>query len=187
MKKRIAILSVIIVILFGVFSFIPCWSVSHLSYTCRLCDAHKDKRETRVLGLPVWISRSKLRRSPLTDIYEQYIGEPHNHEWAGGGFGRKTGTIFGPTVYSDGSHAVPPFSHLQPKLTKMALIAVSQVKDWPKEKRIALFHAILDIERTRCYENYENVANVFAEAEKGEPNEIWMNWLEKARVSKQPG
>jgi hypothetical protein len=172
-------------VLFGTFSFIPCWSASGLSYTCRLCGARKTKHVTRILGLPVRISRSKVQRSPLTDIYEQYIRLPHEHEWAGGAYWGTSGTLLGHHLHIDGAHAVPPFSILQPKLTRIALIAVSQVKDWPKEKRIALFHAILDVERTRCTEDYENVAKVFAEAEKGEPNEMWMKWLEKAKISKQ--
>ncbi len=182
MKKNIAILIGLIAVVLVIFSFIPCWRVSGRSYTCWLCGAHKTKKTTRFLGLPIWISRSAARRDFVTDIYDEYIGQQHEHEWSGGAAWYTAGTLRGRVLHGDGFHTVQPFPFWQPRLTRTALMAVEQVKDWPKEKKMKLFYTIL---HCTSREDYEDVAEIYKKTEQGQPEELWSNWLEKKKRSEQ--
>jgi len=178
MKKKNVIWIGVVAILLVVFFFVPCWRVTNRSYNCVWCGAYKSKRTTSVLAVPVWIRRSGIQRHPVTDLYDKYIGQPHEHEWAGGGYSYTLGTLRGRGLHADGFHTVQPFPTWQPALTRTALMAVAQVADWPKEERIKLFHAILDC---TSRESYEDVAEVYKRAEQGPPEELWMDWLEKKK------
>ncbi len=146
MKKAKAIFTgaVLILIFAVVFSIIPCWTVTGRSYTCRVCAASRDTVTTRIFGMPVWSKKSGVESNELTDIYDKYIREQHEHQWAGGSFWQTYGSLRGVGSCRDGVHGVKPYSPLQPRLTRIVLRAVEQVKEWPKEKRISLYYAIRD-------------------------------------------
>jgi len=182
MKWKILICCGTVVVLVGVFCFLPCWSVARRSYNCRLCAARKTTKTTRVLGVPVWVHRGDVRRCDVTELYGQYIGVPHEHEWAGGGYSRTSGTICGTALHSCGFHMVQPFPPWQRRLTYTALKAVAQVKDWSKQQRTNLFLAILDC---TSRDAYEKVAEVFAQAQKGGAKQIWRQWLDEKTGSQQ--
>jgi hypothetical protein len=128
--------------------------------------------------MPVWFRRSGIESNELTDIYDKYIGDQHEHEWAGGSFWQTYGTLRGPAFHRDGVNLVQPYHPLQPKLTRIALSAVEQVKEWPKEKRISLYYAIRDF---NDLESFPAVKEIFEKAKQGKSEELWENWLESNR------
>lgn len=166
---------VVILVFVGVFSIIPCWTVTGCPYTCRLCAASRSTVTTRIFGVPVWFSRSGVQSNELTDIYDEYIGQRHEHEWAGGSFWRTYGTLRGPAFHRDGVHLVQPYHPIQPRLTRIALRAVEQVKEWPKEKRISLYYAIRTF---NDLESFQVIKEIFEKAKQGNSEELWKNWLE---------
>ena len=181
MIKKIAILTGVIAALCVVFFFVPFCKTSK-SYTCPVCGAIRNKKVVRVFGIPIWMRRSKVQRQPVTDIYDKYIGQPHEHEWAGGGYSRTVGTLLGPGLHGDGAHTVKPYSPVQPWLTHIALTAVAQVKEWPKEERVDLYYAILDC---NDHESFPVVREIFEQAYQGNSENLWKNWLEKRKEVEQ--
>ena len=184
MKKAKAILTaaVFILILAVVFSIIPCWTVTGRSYTCRICAASRDTVTTRIFGMPVRSKRSGVESNELTDIYDKYIGEQHEHEWAGGAFWQTYGSLLGAGSCRDGVHGVKPYSLLQPQFTRIALSAVEQVQEWAKERRISLYYAIRDCNDV---ESLHTIKETFKEAKQGKSEELWENWLQSKQELEQ--
>ena len=160
MKREIIISGIVFFILLGIFfSFTPCIKKESKGYNCRLCGAQKGKRTTYVLSIPVWTTWTKIQENNLTKIYEDNIGIEHEHQWAGGGYSRTNYTLLHRGVHADGMHIVKPYIPLQRYLTNMALRAVDQVKIWPKEKKIALYYAILDCTSEASYTKIQEIYN----------------------------
>jgi len=131
--------------------------------------------------VPIWFNRSGVERNELTDIYDKYIGEQHEHEWAGGSFWETYGTLQGPGSCRDGVNIVKPYHLLQPRLTRIALSAVEQVKEWPREKRTSLYYAIRDF---NDLESFPVLKEIFEKAKLGNSEELWENWLQNKQKVK---
>jgi hypothetical protein len=77
-------------------------------------------------------------------------------------------------MFSDGAHSVPPFPRWQYILNSVALRSIEQVKDWPAERKIRLYHLIL-ARNDRDWLQEIRRMNKMAEA--GDPNRVWTGWL----------
>ncbi len=125
----------------------------------------------------------RYNERPVRDLYYRHIGKLHNHEWAGGPCSRDNGTLLGRSAHSDGYHVVPPFPAFQPRLTGMALTAVSQVQKWPQEQRIRLFEAILSC---TSREDYEALTKTLEERDRPPTEVFWEVWLVRHEQQRQP-
>ena len=145
-------------------------------YTCRICGATRDKTVTYLFGLPVWLKRAGVHPQSGTKIYEELIGEPHEHEWAGGGHSVDRGTLWGPQVHSDGSHRVAPYPIFQYNLTHTALHVVAILNESEPEFRKQVYREILKCTSPRAY---ANVLETFDRGTEDNAEEVWREWLAK--------
>lgn len=79
--KSVASLLVVCVVLFA----LGAWSTFGYGLHCVRCLAEKHANEVRLFGVPVYRSTSKLYQAP---DYELIIGQPCQHIFRKGGFGR---------------------------------------------------------------------------------------------------
>jgi hypothetical protein len=110
------------------------WRVERRAYNCAVCAAGKSRETLRIFGIPVRDVWSEPRKTPLTDIYDECIGDAHEHQQAGGGWSVTAGRLGSGRLHSDRAHAVPPFPFWQPRLTATALEAVGRVTHWPADQ-----------------------------------------------------
>jgi hypothetical protein len=155
------------------------WSVDRRGYCCAVCGAAKWRKTLSVFGITVSDVWSDPQRTSLTDIYDECIGDPHNHKWAGGGWSATVGGLANGPIYKDEVHSVPPFPFWQPRLTGTALRAVEQVRDWPAADRKQLYQSVFAC-GTR--ESGDEVVEIEKKAEAGGASIIWRQWL-NTRVS----
>ncbi len=150
-------------------------------YTCRLCGATWTKKVSYIVGIPVRWTKSKIYRQSCTQLYDEYIAEPHRHQWAGGGHSVDHGNMFGYGGHSDGAHAVPPYPIFQPHLTRIAIYAAADLMDEPAEVRKRVFHEILSC---TIPEEFQDVCETRDKSIGGDREQVWRDWL--ASRSKRP-
>ncbi len=61
----------------------------------------------------------------------------------------------------------------QPKLTSMALTAISQVEDWHKDDKIVLYSAIIDC---RDEAAYHSVVKAMEDTKTESAENVWLSW-----------
>jgi hypothetical protein len=172
-----AILACVLIVL----CVVPLWSVEYRGNGCSICGAVKSRKIVRLAGVPIWVRSSGPSTGAWTDAYTRYIGEPHEHQWAGGSIGTKE-VSFLRTIFRDGAYRVPPFPSWQGELTRLALGAVAQVGSWPPEQRKQLYHAML-ARNDRDW--FEDVRQTQAAIKGGDPNKVWADWLTRHETDNQ--
>jgi hypothetical protein len=143
-------------------------------YTCRICGATRDKTVTYLFGLPVWLKRTGVHPQSGTNIYQELIGEPHEHEWAGDGHSVDYGNIWGAARHSDGSHKVAPYPIFQYLLTNTALEVVAILSESEPEFRKRVYREILKCTNPGAY---ANVLETFDRGAGADAQEVWREWL----------
>ena len=64
-----------------------------------------------------------------------------------------------------------------------AMVAVDQVKAWPLEERRKLYHAIRG---HSDQESFEQIQEICGQADDGDPNQIWRQWLATKSHASEP-
>lgn len=90
-------------------------------------------------------------RTALTELYDKYIAEPHQHQWSGGGFGRTRKHILGSRIHTDGAHS-GQYHLYQNRLTRELLFAMELFKDEPIEFRRKVYRDLIECKDREAYE-----------------------------------
>ena len=154
MKRRSKI--IIAVLLFvpsfvGLNVFVPIYRHDHKGYNCKLCAANKLEETVHIWGLPIYKKMGSAKRTAYTELYDRYIAETHEHQWAGGGLGRYVRYLFAGGIHKDGIHNTE-YSLYQHRLSCDVLSVMALFEDEPLDFRRELYHELIECEEPEDYE-----------------------------------
>lgn len=179
-KQLAAMVAVIVVGVLGVLYVTPWWRVEVTVYGCRVCPAEKHRQITHVFGARV---RDRHTRDPWTELLYKDIAEEHEHQWVKYHWGASQGGLGGPHRFEDGWPSGGSAAFWQPHLASLAMVAADQVKAWPLEERRRLYHAIREHSDR---ESFEKIQETCEQADDGDPNQIWRQWLATESHTSEP-
>ena len=140
----------------------------------------------------IWVSWNKQFDNEYTKIYKENIGIEHEHQWAGGGYWGTVNYLFDGKLRKDGAHSVKPYPVFQSYLTRTALKAIDQLKDWPKEKKLELYYSIINFKEQQDYIRIRDISNNYnldkhlniTDSNNINPNKVWSEYLKMLDISK---
>lgn len=107
MSRRNKIIVTLVLFIAGILYLdflVPIYKKYQKGYNCKLCGMHKSETTIYLWAFRVHRKSVGPTRTDQTDLYDKYIAKPHQHQWAGGGFGRYTRHIYGGGIHADGFH-----------------------------------------------------------------------------------
>ena len=180
MKRKLTIAVVTIAVLAGVCCFLPCRRLRHWDYNCAICGAEYDKRISYFFSLPFCRSVTPPRDTELSKMYADFISEPHEHVWVGGGYATDIGTLLGYAMTGDGRHVVAGTFPHQDRLTRLAIQVAAYQEQASPEMRRQLYRFIRDSTNEAAY---LDVMGTYCTGKGADPSSsVWVEWLENKKI-----
>ena len=187
MKRRNKIIIAVLLLALGfviLSVFVPIYERSMKLNNCGLCGASKSEVTVYIYGIPVNRKRSGIRKNDYTDHYDKYIAEPHEHQWAGGGFATPLTNICGarPKPAGGGGYGgkYPLYHH---QLTRNVLSVMEVFEDEPLEFRRQVFHELIECKK---FEDYKRAQKLIEEMHADRKNSRKLYDAYHQQKAKQP-
>ncbi|UCE48739.1 MAG: hypothetical protein JSW47_01055 [Phycisphaerales bacterium] len=161
MKRRNKIIVTIVLLVAGVLYLdvlVPIYKRCLISDNCRLCGVQKNETTVHLWAFRIQRKVVGPTRTAQTDLYDKYIAEPHQHQWAGGGFGMYTRRIYGGGIHTDGFHN-GEYSISQYRLSRELLPAMEMFNDESVEFRREVYRDLIDCKGSKDYARVRQLLN----------------------------
>jgi len=144
--------------------FVPIFIHDHKGYNCRLCASKQHEETIYIYGIPIYRKMEIPQKTTYTELYDKYITETHEHQWAGGGLGRYVRYLFIGGVHKDGLHNTK-YSLFQYRMSCDVLSLMELFENEDLEFRREIYHELIECEDPKDYEK----AKQLIEAIRGNP------------------
>ncbi len=187
MKRRNKIIIAVLLLALGfviLSVFVPIYERSMKFDNCGLCGANKSEVIIYIYGIPAKRKTSGTQNNEYTDYYDKYIAEPHEHQWAGGGFGTTLKYLFGGRLNKDGGWGYGgkyPLYHHQ--LTRNVLSVMEVFEDEPLVFRRQVFHELIECKK---FEDYKGAQKLIEEMHADRKNSRQRYDAYRQQKAKQP-
>jgi hypothetical protein len=188
MKKRIIllvfVLVLVVLVLLGL--FVPYVDTTNRGYNCRICGFLKPRRTISILGITVWDTWGNVERNEYTQRYDESIAEPHEHEFANGGYHRDSIYLFG-GIGTGGIHSVKPYPFFQCRLTAIAITAAASLPEAVPAERKALYHAILACTDLNSWkeidDSWKDICATETRVQAQKDPALWRDWMKRRKAN----
>ena len=156
MKRRNKIIITLLLTAGGILyldALVPIYKKCYKGYNCRLCGAQKSEKTVHLWAFCIQKEFKGPTRTALTDLYDKYIAEPHDHQWTGGGYGRTIRHIYEKGgLHSDGFHG-GEYPIYQFWLSRDLLSEMEMFKDETVEFRREVYRHLIECKDRMDYES----------------------------------
>ncbi len=163
--------------------FVPIRYSESLTKICLVCGTVDS--ETSVQWSKMWKRDSQDRRhwTYIRSLYDNFIGDAHDHEWCGAYRTVRVGNMFSWKVTDrEMWRQNTDESYYQPRLTHMALVTALRLRYASPELRKSVYYKMVN---SRVYNDYVRVCKIYDRFEARDSltaEATWTRWLEEDAV-----